>query len=297
MKQQSLALPLNNADRVKQLSILPIFMDLHGKRAVVIGGVVPSIWKAELLAKAGAKVKIICNVTSAELLQFVSNLPSFAKVELAIAEWQQDDFSGVTLVVADVPEDEAALVFAAALKHTSMVNVIDKPKFCTFQFGSIVNRSPLVIGISTTGAAPVLAQHVHGLLETFLPPEIQAQAQRAADIRESVNTRLGSSVKRRSYWNAFFGKGFGFREFKFEGTSKIYDIAATSIEDLTLRDIRALQAADRIYFEKGADKQFLQFGRREAERIQLQDCRAFDRLGHLDINCVIIRLPTNKISK
>ena len=49
------------------------------------------------------------------------------------------------------------------------VNVIDKPAFCTFQFGAIVNRSPLVVGISTDGAAPIFGQAMRSRIEALLP--------------------------------------------------------------------------------------------------------------------------------
>ena len=64
----------------------------------------------------------------------------------------------------------APATFAAAARAAGVpVNVIDKPAFCDFSFGAIVNRSPLVIGISTDGAAPVFAQAIRAKLEALLP--------------------------------------------------------------------------------------------------------------------------------
>ena len=60
--------------------------------------------------------------------------------------------------------------FCAAARAAGVpVNVIDKPAYCDFSFGAIVNRSPLVIGISTDGAAPVFAQAIRAKLEALLP--------------------------------------------------------------------------------------------------------------------------------
>ena len=289
MKPQSLSKPQNRVARLEPLSILPVFIDLHGKRAIVIGGEGPAIWKAELLAKAGAKVELISMSTNSQLLEFVSNSTATTEITLIIANWRDRDLSLTEIIVADASEDEAAELFREAKKHTSLVNIIDKPAYCTFQFGAIVNKSPLVIGISTTGAAPVLAQHVRGLLEATLPADIQSLAQRAARIRSRVNEKLGASTNRRKYWSAFFSKAFGFSNVSKPQLSKPYLISVSSIEDLTLRDLRALQTADEIHFEAGVNPQILQFGRREALRVKL---RAGDKIAapvNSELNLVFVR--------
>lgn len=273
MKQQSRALRQNNSERVEPLSVLPVFLDLHGKAAIVIGGEGPAVWKAELLAKAGAVVNFICEKPSAEVLQFVSNMWSDENITLTIDGWRNQDLSQAFLIVADIVEDEASEFFSAAKKYTSLVNIIDKPAYCTFQFGSIVNKSPLVIGISTSGAAPVLAQHVRSLLEATLPADVQSLAKRAARIRARVNERLGASSNRRNYWRAYFGKAFGFQKKSKHAVTPLHVIKTQDIESLTLRDIRALQCADRIYFQPGSNQQVLQFGRREAARIEIDSIK------------------------
>ena len=273
MKQQSRALRQNNSERVEPLSVLPVFLDLHGKAAIVIGGEGPAVWKAELLAKAGAVVNFICEKPSAEVLQFVSNMWSDENITLTIDGWRNQDLSQAFLIVADIVEDEASEFFSAAKKYTSLVNIIDKPAYCTFQFGCIVNKSPLVIGISTSGAAPVLAQHVRSLLEATLPADVQSLAKRAARIRARVNERLGASSNRRNYWRAYFGKAFGFQKKSKHAVTPLHVIKTQDIESLTLRDIRALQCADRIYFQPGSNQQVLQFGRREAARIEIDSIK------------------------
>ena len=78
-------------------------------------------------------------------------------------------------------DDAEADAFAAAARAAGVpVNVIDKPAFCDFSFGAIVNRSPLVIGISTDGAAPVFAQAIRAKLEALLPQGFARWAAAAA---------------------------------------------------------------------------------------------------------------------
>src|SRR5208282_3509148 len=103
---------------------------LEDKRAIVAGGGAPAAWKAELLSAAGASVEIFAPMPSDEIFALAAD-PARA---------------------AGVP-----------------VNVIDRPAFCDFSFGAIVNRSPLVVGISTDGAAPVFSQAIRAKLEALLP--------------------------------------------------------------------------------------------------------------------------------
>ena len=84
------------------------------------------------------------------------------------------DLSGATLVVAACANDIAAAELADRRARPASLNVIDKPEFCDFSFGAIVNRSPLVIGISTDGAAPVFAQTIRTKLEAILRSDLRA---------------------------------------------------------------------------------------------------------------------------
>ncbi len=95
-------------------------------------------------------------------------------------------------------------MFADAARAAGVpVNVIDKPACCDFSFGAIVNRSPLVIGISTDGAAPVFAQAIRAKLEALLPKDFANWASAAARWRTMVKESGLSFVARREFWQAF----------------------------------------------------------------------------------------------
>ena len=81
--------------------------------------------------------------------------------------------------------------------------MIDKPAFCDFSFGSIVNRSPLVIGISTDGAAPVFAQAIRAKLEALIPLGFARWAAAARRWRRAVQTSGLSFPARRRFWQVF----------------------------------------------------------------------------------------------
>ena len=100
-------------------------------------------------------------------------------------------------------DDEAARFAAAARAAGVPVNVIDKPAFCDFSFGSIVNRSPLVIGISTDGAAPVFAQAIRAKLEALIPLGFARWAEAARRWRDAVKSSGLPFAGRRRFWQMF----------------------------------------------------------------------------------------------
>src|SRR5205085_3916650 len=88
-------------------------------------------------------------------------------------------------------------------------NVIDKPACCDFSFGAIVNRSPLVIGISTGGAAPVFGQAIRAKLEALIPQGFARWADAARRWRPRVQALALSFRERRRFWEKFTERGFG----------------------------------------------------------------------------------------
>jgi uroporphyrin-III C-methyltransferase/precorrin-2 dehydrogenase/sirohydrochlorin ferrochelatase len=94
-------------------------------------------------------------------------------------------------------------VCSAARAAGVPVNVIDKPAFCDFSFGAIVNRSPLVIGISTDGAAPIFAQAIRAKLEALLPKGFADWAAAAARWRGALKLAGLSFAGRRKFWQIF----------------------------------------------------------------------------------------------
>ena len=83
------------------------------------------------------------------------------------------------------------------------VNVIDRPAFCDFAFGAIVNRSPLVIGISTDGAAPVFGMAVRAKIEAMIPRGFARWADAARRWRRAVFTTGLGFAGRRRFWQTF----------------------------------------------------------------------------------------------
>ena len=195
--------------RIQPLSVLPVFFDMTGKRAVVAGGTDGAAWKAELLAAAGAQVHVYAPVEelSDEMGRIIQRETAIIHHDRA---WETASLEDTAVAVADAEDDEEASAFeSAARKAGAACNVIDKPAFCHFQFGSIVNRSPVVVGISTSGASPILGQAVRRRIETLLPPSLAEWAALARRLRDSVLERLEPGASRRSFWETLVDRAFG----------------------------------------------------------------------------------------
>src|SRR5580704_15692931 len=146
--------------RIGPLARLPAFFALENKRVVVAGGGQAAAWKAELLSAAGAQVDVFSGNPGEEMLALVRDPPRGA-ILVHERGWTAADLVGAAMAVADAADDHEAKEFSAAARAAGVpVNVIDRPAFCDFSFGAIVNRSPLVIGISTDGASPVFGQAI-----------------------------------------------------------------------------------------------------------------------------------------
>jgi uroporphyrin-III C-methyltransferase / precorrin-2 dehydrogenase / sirohydrochlorin ferrochelatase len=272
-------LPPHTANRrIEALSVLPVFFNLEGKRAILIGGSAAAAWKAELLAAAGAQVEVYASKPGKEMLTLAANGGAAGLVGLIPVAWSADRFAGAMLIVADtVTRAEAREIHRAARMVGVPVSVIDRPEFCDFQFGSIVNHSPLVIAISTSAAAPVLAQEVRSRIESIIPPHLAHWVRIASRIRNEVGRRFPTAHQRRSFWGGFAARAMLRPPSEAECVRPCLDLEdvpgrvtimrAKTVEDLTLREVRALQTADVIHIRDHCPAGILDFARREAERI------------------------------
>jgi uroporphyrin-III C-methyltransferase/precorrin-2 dehydrogenase/sirohydrochlorin ferrochelatase len=267
--------------RIQALARLPVFLDVNGKRAVVAGDGAPVAWKAELLSAAGAHVEVFAEHACEELGALAAQPPRGA-VTLWDRAWRIEDLPGAAVAVGGFEDDKDAERFARAARAAGVpVNVIDRPAHCDFSFGAIVNRSPLVIGISTDGAAPVFAQAIRAKLEAVIPRGFARWADAARRWRKSVQSSALSAAARRRFWQLFAAYAFHhpahepaqsdfdalFDKTSDQGTVTLVGAGPGDPELLTLRAVRALQAADIILIDDLVSPDILDFARREAKKM------------------------------
>lgn len=280
--------PAPVAPRLRELATLPVFYKLHGKRVVIVGGNAAAAWKVELLAATGAQVDVIAK----DFVQRIETLAIEAQnVNTLRRDWMPGDFVEAVLVVAETENEEEATALQQAAKAAGAhLNVIDKPLWSSFQFGAIVERSPLVVAISTDGGAPVFGQAIRARIETLLPDGLRRWASAAKTWRSKVSTLKLDLHSRRTVWERFARLALNEPtrtpgEHDFEAITRDIDRNDKSLaktgsvllvgagpgdpELLTLRAVRALQGADVVLFDDLVSQEVLDLARREAEKISV----------------------------
>ena len=295
--------------RMAPLAKLPIFLDLHGRRVVVVGSSAGVAWKAELLAAAGAEVELFAHDEPHEqILRLAAGAVGPGRVVVRRCPLRPDALEGAAIAVMDAADEaEACRLHAAARAAGVPVNVIDKPAFCDFQFGAIVNRSPVVVGISTDGAAPILGQAIRRRIEAILPQALSAWSAAAGRVRDLVGLRLEHPALRRAFWERFVDLAFTAssghaaeaklraildeaRPSAGRGHVILVGAGPGDAELLTLKAVRALQSADVILYDDLVSPEILELGRREAERVSVGKRGGRASCRQDDINALLIRL-------
>ena len=296
--------------RLAALAKLPVFWDLDGKRAILAGGTAAAAWKAELLAATGAHVEVYSETLEPEMEALIARGAAAGSIAHHPRRWSTDVLAGASLALADAEaEAEAEAFYAAAVEAGVPVNVIDKPAYCQFQFGSIVNRSPVVVSISTDGAAPILGQAVRRRIETLLPSTLSDWAKLAKAARQSVMQKLSAGGERRAFWERFAELAFQKPapangqnlvdelscEAKAASTNKhgrvtLVGAGPGNAELLTMKAVRVLQAADIILFDDLVSDEVLELARREAKRMMVGKRGRRASCSQEDINELMVKL-------
>ncbi len=289
-----------NSSSIATLAALPLFFRLQGRPVLLCGGGEGAAWKAELLASTGAEVRIVATNASQRLTETARRL----SISIEVRMWRAGDFDGIALALLETESDEEAGAFRDMAKAAGApVNVIDRPRFCDFSFGAIVNRSPLVIGISTDGSAPVFGQTLRTRIEAILPASLARWAGAARDWRDRL---AGASfARRRRFWENFAARALASvdrapEEADFEAISSEIETSRGRVlivgagpgdpELLTLKAVRALQSADVVLHDRMASPGVLELARREARRIDVGKRAGQPSMSQPEITALLVSL-------
>ncbi len=168
----------------------PIYLDISGKKCVVVGGGDVAYRKAVSLKEAGAQVVVISPELSREFLKEEG-------LTILRQKYEKRCLEGATLVIAATNEQEInQRVWEEARRHGLLVNVVDQPELCNFIVPSVVNRGELQISISTGGASPALARRMREELEDRFGPEYGDFIGLLSKMRPEVRSRIDKGAKR-----------------------------------------------------------------------------------------------------
>jgi uroporphyrin-III C-methyltransferase/precorrin-2 dehydrogenase/sirohydrochlorin ferrochelatase len=262
---------------------LPLFADIRHKPVLVVGGGDVAARKIELLRRAGAHVQVV----SQQLCEELTALESSGSIEWLATEYQATQLDRVFLVIAATDDgDLNGQVFIDATERHLLANVVDDQPKCSFIFPSIVDRSPLVVAISSSGTAPVLARLLREKLESLLPANLGQMAEIAGQWRNKVKARFNMMSDRRRFWEKAFSGLFANQvaSGNVEGAKRTLDQQLTDPEAsqgeiilvgagpgdsglLTLRGLQVMQLADVVLYDHLVSDEVLDLVRRDADRI------------------------------
>ncbi|MGV8939620.1 MAG: siroheme synthase CysG [Allorhizobium sp.] len=302
--------------RMEPLAVMPLFWSLTGRKVLIAGGSEAAAWKAELMAASGAQVHVYARAeTLSPTMAAIIAAKTLAAGSITHCnrDWTEEGtFEGAALAIGDCDSEGSARAFYDAARTAGVpVNVIDQPAYCQFQFGSIVNRSPVVVAISTNGAAPILAQAIRRRIEALLPPALKRWAILAQSMRAKVNAALPAGQPRRHFWERFVDRAFSSADgpaadieghlladaamfattqAKMCGIVTLVGAGPGDAEMLTLKAMRALQAADVILFDDLVSGEVLELARREAKRMLVGKRGGRESCRQEDINDMMVSL-------
>ena len=162
----------------------PMFVDLEGRRCLVVGGGPVGTEKAQKLLEHGAVVRLVSPQITAELAQMVA---SGQIAEHHARAYRTEDLDGIFVVIAATNlEAVNRMVWQDAEARDLLTNVVDVPPLCNFIVPSIVRRGELALAISTGGASPVVAKHIRRELEERYGPEWEALVALLRDVRDEL---------------------------------------------------------------------------------------------------------------
>ena len=263
----------------------PVFLDLQGRRALVVGEGENAHRKADALRRAGAEV-----VTA-------------ALFDPALLD-------GVCIAIgADAPDADLQALSATAQARGIPVNVVDVPHLCSFLSPAVVDRDPLTVAIGSGGAAPVLARLLRARIEAVVPPAFGALAALAGRFKDEARRLLPDTAhRRRALETALGGRAAdlmlaghaeaaedAFRDALHGVGAKrgiVYLVGAGpgAADLLTIRAHRLLGEADVIVHDRLVSDAVLDMARRDAERIYVGKIRAHHCLPQDGINALLVKL-------
>jgi uroporphyrin-III C-methyltransferase / precorrin-2 dehydrogenase / sirohydrochlorin ferrochelatase len=295
------------------MDYFPIFLRLAGEPALVVGGGEVAARKIELLLRAGAAVTVV----APELIGSLAQKSAAGVIRHIADEFRPEHLDGSRLAIAATDRRSInAWVAHQAERRNIPVNVVDDRELSRFIVPAIVDRSPVVVAVGSSGDAPVLTRRLREKLESFLPQRLGALARLAGAFRPKVKARIQSASRRRRFWENFFDGEIardvlaGRLDAGGEtAEQRVADALTRIVQDgaapgevvlvgagpgdpglLTLRALRALQNADVIVYDRLVSAEVLDLARRDAERVYVGKAAGQEHVSQEEINALLVKL-------
>lgn len=289
------------------MQYFPIFLDTTELNCLVVGAGEVAARKIELLLKTKAKVSVVAPWACDTVLRLFEQ----GKLNFHQRPYATSDLNGKKLVF--VATDDSSLnaqVHSEATSQNILVNVVDNIPLCQFITPSIVDRSPIVIAISSGGVAPVLLRYLRQKLESLIPQKISLLGQFSEKYRELVKQKLSSVTARRFFWedvldgdiaeNVLTGNHqqadrkllakLASDDAQHKGEVYLVGAGPGDPDLLTFRALRLMQKADVVVYDRLVSPEILELVRRDAEKIYVGKAKSNHTVPQEDINELLANL-------
>lgn len=286
------------------MEYLPVCLQLRGMPVLMVGAGVVATRKARLLHRAGAQLHVIAPSVTEELVSLVNDPSRITK-----AAWAGQSVAQYRAVIAATPDRAVNRAVSAAAQALNIpVNVVDDPALCSFIIPAIVDRNPLLIGISSSGAGPVLARKIRSTIESLYPPAYGALARFMGERRARVAETIGEETLRRYFWERMLDSTIVNQVLRGDvvAADARFDAALNDTDELnkgavyligagpgdpdlmTFKALRLLQRADVVLYDRLVGPGILELARRDAERIYVGKQRSDHAMPQSDINQALL---------
>ncbi len=293
------------------MEFLPIFIDLKRGSCLVVGGGDIAARKAALLLKAQAKVTIVAPEISQMTQQLLDDPDCQNRVQWLKASFDPAYLYAQTLVIAATDDNDVNhAVYQAAKARRIPVNVADEPDMCDFILASILDRSPIVVAVSSGGQSPILARQLRARLETLIPPAYSRLGHLVGHYRQAVKDKFVKLSQRRRFWEAVLqgpvaDHMLAGRDQLAEQTlqtlieksdpdalkqGEVYLVGAGPGDPdlLTFKALRLMQQADVVFYDRLVSKEVLALVRKEADLVYVGKQRSWHFKRQDEINQLLL---------
>ena len=289
------------------MDYLPIFFKISQKQCLVVGGGDIALRKINLLLKAGATIECV----APNFCQALVDRSVGETLRLTKKTFSATDIQNQSLVIS-ATDDEALNAEVSRLAHDANipVNVVDAPELSSFIMPSIVDRSPLLIAISSGGKAPVLARIIRAKLETIIPSAYGRLAEIAGEYRQQVKDKFSHIKDRRAFWESILSGNIAEKVFtgrvkeartdlerqltnaKAPKLGEVYLVGAGPGDPdlLTFKALRLMQQADVVLYDRLVSKAVMELVRRDAELVYVGKKAGGKSSRQSDINEQLVQL-------
>ncbi|MFT4938472.1 MAG: uroporphyrin-III C-methyltransferase/precorrin-2 dehydrogenase/sirohydrochlorin ferrochelatase [Paraglaciecola sp.] len=288
------------------MQYFPVFLDTTELNCLVVGAGEVAARKVELLLKTSAQITVV----APEVCNTIKQLALENRLSLHIRQYEEDDLTARQLIF--VATDDGLLnaqIHQQARSRNILVNVVDNTPLCQFITPSIVDRSPIIIAISSGGVAPVLLRYLRQKLESLIPQKVSLLGKFSEKFRDQVKSRLNSVTKRRYFWEDVLDGDIA--EQVLQGNEdkaqlmmqdklqtdenmptkgEVYLVGAGPGDPdlLTFRALRLMQKADVVVYDRLVSPEVMELVRRDAEKIYVGKAKSKHTIPQDQINELLV---------